>query len=126
MSIKISTKCQNMTLAEQIFTTRASRRDTMNRLVEVQAAGVGGYVFGGGAGVFSAVKGTQGIDFADGLTLGVESQPGADVGQFAAGAAAEALASAGLIDRQKGGKRPFELGSPGVFGGLFHFIYNHN
>lgn len=67
-------------------------------LLEVQAAGAGCKVLGGSSGVFSTVKGTQGIDFADGLTFGVVTQPGADVRQLAAGAAPEALAAAGFID----------------------------
>ena len=83
-------------------------------------------MLGGGAGVFSTVEGTQGIDFADGLAFGIITQPGADVRQLTAGATAEALAAAGFIDRQKAGYGPLELGSPGVFGGLFHFNNSHN
>jgi hypothetical protein len=49
-----------------------------------------------GAGVFSAVQGADGVYFADGFALGVEFKPGADIREFAAGAAAEALAPAGF------------------------------
>ena len=55
-----------------------------------------GDVFGLGAGVFSAVQGADGVNFADGFALGVEFKPGADIREFAAGAATEALAPAGL------------------------------
>ena len=92
----------------------------------MQAAGVGCEVFGGCAGVFSAIQGAQRVNFTYSFAFGVESQPGADVWQLAAGAAAKASASTGLIDGQKAGYGPFELGGPGVFGGLFCFNNSHN
>ena len=55
-----------------------------------------GEVFGFGAGVFSAVEGADGVNFAYCFAVGVEFKPGADIGEFAACAAAEALAPAGL------------------------------
>ncbi len=59
----------------------------------------GGDVFGFDAGVFSAVEGADGINLAYSFALGVVTQPGADIGQFTAGAASQAPASAGLIHR---------------------------
>ena len=53
-------------------------------------------MFGFGAGVFSAVHRAEGIYFANGLAFGVKFKPGADIRELAAGAAAEALAPAGL------------------------------
>jgi len=48
-------------------------------------------VFGFGAGVFPTVEGANEIDYAQCLALGVETKPGADIGQLAAGAAAYTL-----------------------------------
>ena len=53
-------------------------------------------MFGFGPGVFSAVQGADGVYFAYCFALGVEFKPGADIRELAAGAAAEALAPAGL------------------------------
>jgi hypothetical protein len=78
------------------------------------------------AGVFPAIKGAKGINFADGFAYGIITQPGTDIGKFATGAAAEALAPPAFIDRQKGGKGSPYLGTPGIFGGLFRFSYSHN
>lgn len=83
-------------------------------------------MFGFGAWIFSAVEGADGINYADGFALGVVTQPGTDVWQLAAGTAAKASASTGLIYRQKAGYGPFELCGPGVFGGLFYFNNGHN
>ena len=51
-------------------------------------------MLGFGAGVFSTVEGAQVVDFTDGLSLGIVGKPGADIRQFTAGPAAEALALA--------------------------------
>jgi len=83
-------------------------------------------MLGGRAWVFSAIQGAKVINLTNGFSFIVESQIRTNGGQFAAGAAAEALAPAGLIDRQKRGYGPFQLGSPGIFGGLFQFLYSHN
>jgi hypothetical protein len=69
---------------------------TFAALREVDTAGGLGDVFGFGAGVFSAVHGTDGVYFAYCFALGVKSKPGANIGEFAAGAATEALAPAGF------------------------------
>jgi hypothetical protein len=55
-----------------------------------------GDVFGFGPGVFSAVQGADGVYFAYCFALGVKSKPRADIREFAAGAATEALAPAGF------------------------------
>jgi hypothetical protein len=55
-------------------------------------------VLGFGAGVFSAVQGAQGINYAKRLAVSVIAQPGADVWEFAAGAAADTLAATGFTD----------------------------
>ena len=49
-----------------------------------------------GPGVFSAVQGAEGVYFANGFALGIKSKPGADIREFAAGTATEALAPAGF------------------------------
>lgn len=72
-------------------------------------------MFGAGSRVFSAVHRAQVVDFADGFALGVKLKPGADIGEFAAGATADTLAPAFFRDRQKGGYSPLEFGGPGVF-----------
>ena len=95
-------------------------------LLEIHTARVGCYMFGFGAGVFPAVKGTQGIDFAHGFALGIITKPRAHIGKLAAGAAAVTLAFAVFGNRQKGGKCPLELGNPGVFRGQFFFSFRHN
>jgi hypothetical protein len=51
-------------------------------------------MFGFGPGVFSAVQGADGVYFAYCFALGIEFKPGADIREFAACAAAEALAPA--------------------------------
>jgi hypothetical protein len=99
---------------------------TFAALREVNTAGGLGDMFRFGPGVFSAVHRAKRVYFADGLALGVEFKPGADIREFAAGAATEALAPAGFRDGQKGGYSPLEFGGPGVFGGLFYFINSHN
>ena len=62
----------------------------------MNTAGGLGNMFGFGPGVFSAVQGADGVYFAYCFAFGVKSKPGADIGEFAAGAAAEALAPAGF------------------------------
>lgn len=57
----------------------------------MEAATGGCDVFGFGAGVFPTVEGANEIDYAQCLALGVETKPGADIGQLAAGAAAYTL-----------------------------------
>jgi hypothetical protein len=79
-----------------------------------------------GPGVFSAVHRPEGIDFAYCFALVVVSKTGANIGEFAAGAAAETLAPAGFRDGQKSGYCPLEFGGPGVFGGLFYFSNSHS
>jgi hypothetical protein len=64
--------------------------------LKVNTAGGLSDVFGFGAGVFSAVHRADGVYFAYCFAFGVEFKPGADIREFAAGAAAEALAPAGL------------------------------
>ena len=49
-----------------------------------------------GPGVFSAVQRADGVYFAYCFALSVEFKPGADIREFAAGAATEALAPAGF------------------------------
>ena len=44
-------------------------------------------MFGFGAGVFSAVEGADGVNFAYCFAFGVEFKPGTDIREFAAGAA---------------------------------------
>jgi hypothetical protein len=63
-------------------------------LQKVYAAGGLGDVLGFGAGVFAAVHGAEGVDFAGGLALGVKFKPATYIGEFAAGAAAKTLAPA--------------------------------
>ena len=92
----------------------------------MDAARVGGDVFGFGAGVFSAVQGAQRIDFAYRLAVGIISQPGANVGEFAAGATADTLAATGFINGQKCGEGSPDFGGPGVLGGWFIFNNSHN
>ena len=53
-------------------------------------------MFGFGPGVFSAVHRADGVDCTQGLALGVKTKPWADIREFAAGAATETLAPAGL------------------------------
>jgi hypothetical protein len=65
-------------------------------LLKVDTAGSLGNMFGFGAGVFSAVHRAEGIYFANGLALGVELKPGADIRELATGAAADTLAPAGF------------------------------
>ena len=65
-------------------------------LLEMNTAGGLGDMFGFGAGVFSAVHRAKRVYFAHGLALGVKSKPGADIREFAAGAAADTLAPAGF------------------------------
>jgi hypothetical protein len=55
-----------------------------------------GDVFRFSSGVFSAVHRAEGVYFANGLTLGVKFKPGADIREFAAGAATDTLAPAGF------------------------------
>ncbi|MGD0573208.1 MAG: hypothetical protein ABSB11_09330 [Sedimentisphaerales bacterium] len=62
--------------------------------LEVDTAGSLGNVFRFGPWVFSAIHGAEGVDFADGLALGVKFKPGADIGELAAGAAANTVAPA--------------------------------
>ena len=62
----------------------------------MDTAGGLGDMFRFGAGVFSAVHRADGVYFAYCFALGVEFKPGADIRELAAGAAAEALAPAGL------------------------------
>jgi len=62
----------------------------------VDTAGGLGDVFRFGSWVFSAVQGADGVYFAYCFALGVEFKPGADIREFAAGAATEALAPAGF------------------------------
>ena len=68
----------------------------VKQLLEMDTAGGLGDVFGFGAGVFSAVQGADGVYFAYCFALGVEFKPRADIREFAAGTAAEALAPAGF------------------------------
>ena len=49
-----------------------------------------------GPRVFSAVQGADGVNYTERLALSVKSKPGADIREFAAGAATEALAPAGF------------------------------
>ena len=49
-----------------------------------------------GPGVFSAVQGADGVNFAYCFAFGIKSKPGADIREFAAGAATEALAPTGF------------------------------
>ncbi|MGA2172426.1 MAG: hypothetical protein ABSG82_05365 [Sedimentisphaerales bacterium] len=65
----------------------------------MEAAGVGGEVFRLGAGIFSAVERTEGINLTQGLAISIVAKPGADIGELAAGAATNTLAVTGLIDR---------------------------
>jgi hypothetical protein len=95
-------------------------------LLKVDTAGGLGDMFRFGPGVFSAVHRAQKVYFAHCFAFVVKSQPGADIREFAAGAATEALALAGFRDGQKSGYGPLELGGPGVFGGLFYFSNSHN
>jgi len=83
-------------------------------------------VLGFGAGVFSAVERTERIDFAYRLAVRIVAEPGADVGEFAAGATADALAATGFINGQKRGEGSPDFGSPGVFRGWFDFSNSHN
>jgi hypothetical protein len=92
----------------------------------VEAAGVGGYVFGFGARVFPAVKGADGINYTDGFAVGIVSQPGTGIREFATGAAADAPARTAFGDGQKGGYGSLYFGGPGVFGGCFYFSNSHN
>ena len=51
-------------------------------------------MFGFGSGVFSAVEGADGVNFANCFAVGVEFKPGADIGELATGATAKTLAPA--------------------------------
>ncbi len=53
----------------------------------MNTAGGLGDMFGFGAGVFSAVEGADGVNFAYCFAFGVEFKPGTDIREFAAGAA---------------------------------------
>jgi hypothetical protein len=70
--------------------------DRSLRLREVDTAGGLGNVFGFGPRVFSTVQRTHSVYFADGFALSIEFKPGADIREFAAGAAADTLAPAGF------------------------------
>jgi len=59
---------------------------------EVDTAGGLCDVFRFSPWVFSAIHGAEGVYFANGLALGVKFKPGADIGEFAAGATAKTLA----------------------------------
>lgn len=62
----------------------------------MDTAGGLGDVLRFGAGVFSAVQRAERVYFANSLAFGVEFKPGADIREFAAGAAADTLAPAGF------------------------------
>ena len=80
----------------KIQTTAGSALRSDAALREVDTTGGLGDVFGFGAGVFSAVEGADGVYFAYCFALSVEFKPGADIREFAAGTATEALAPAGF------------------------------
>ncbi len=83
-------------------------------ILEAKAAGVGRDVLGGDARVLAAVQRPPGVDGAGALAPGVNPQEGADVRQFAAGPALDALAAPPLGDRQHGRERPLDPGPPGI------------
>jgi hypothetical protein len=85
-------------LRPQHFSSTSSRWGCarLRTLREVDTTAGLGEMFGLGSGVFSAVHRADGVDFADGLAIGVKTKPGAYIRQFTAGAAAKALAPAGL------------------------------
>jgi len=64
--------------------------------LEVDTAGRLCDMFRFGPWVFSAIHGAEGVYFANGVALGVKFKPGADIGEFAAGATANTLAPAGF------------------------------
>jgi hypothetical protein len=72
-------------------------------IFESVAAGVWSNEFRVGPGVFAAVGGSEKIEFADGVILFVKGQPGTDIGQLAAGPAADTFAPPVFRDGQYAG-----------------------
>ena len=75
-------------------------------MVETIATGIGGEQFGFSSGIFSAVQGTEVIDFADRKSLFIGGHKRARGWQSATGAAAPALSFASFVDRQYTGNGP--------------------
>jgi hypothetical protein len=83
-------------------------------------------MLGGASGVFSAVERADAINYAKRLALGVITQPGADIRQFAAGPATDTFTPAVFVNGQKSGNRTPQFGAHCVFRATFFFNNSHN